>query len=132
MENFIDDKEKIVLFSGRLNPPTPAHVCTIIRLAKRFKAVKVVMLNYKEREFPIDYCFQPLREIFDEMDHDVEFITNTIHFGNITRQELDEFKCDIYAAGNLKVLRHVESLGFPVVYIERSFEYHASDYKRPE
>ena len=132
MENYIKDSDKVVIFSGRFDPPSPAHVCTIIRLAKRYKAVKVIMFNYKERDFPIDYCLQVFHEIFDSMSFDVEFIANTTHFAKITREELDAYKGDIYAAGNLTVLRHIENLGFPVIYVERAFEYYASDYKRPE
>ena len=90
------------------------------------------MLNYKERDFPIDYCLQVFHEIFDSMSYDVEFIANTTHFAKITHEELDAYKGDIYAAGNLTVLRHIENLGFPVTYVERAFEYYASDYKRPE
>jgi len=125
-------KKKMVLFSGRFDPVHPSHICTIIRLAKKFGAVKVVMLNYKERRFPVDYCLQVFQEIFEEIKLDVRFDVNTIHFGQITRQELIDFDCDIYAAGNHNVLRHIENLGFPAVYVERAYEYYASDIKLPE
>ena len=115
-----------------MDPPHPAHFCNLIRIAKKYDSLKVVLLDSPKRDFPIDYCLQVLQEIFTEIPLKIEFIVNTTHFAEISREELDSYGCDVYVGGNLKVLRRIESLGFPIKFIERAYDYTASDYKRPE
>ena len=121
-----------VLTSGRFDPPHPSHFCNFIRIAKKYGDLKVVILNYKERKFPIDYCLQVFDEIFSETNLNIEFVVNTIHFAQITPEELKEFGCELYTGGNLKVLRHIELLGFPIEFIARAFDYTASKYDPPD
>jgi phosphopantetheine adenylyltransferase len=119
-----------VLFSGRFDPPTPSHIVQILRLLKRYQKVLVVMLDYPKRRFPLRYCLDLFNETFE--NRPVEIITNTKHFGKISAEEITKYSFDVYAAGNLQVLRHIESLGFPVIYIERAFAYTASDIPLPK
>lgn len=119
------------LTSGRFNPPHDGHMTMLKRLTKKFDMVRVVILDYPERDFPICYCKQVFEEIFED-NKKIEFLVNNTHFGRITIKEIESYGCDIYLGGNLKVLRHIEKLGFPCEYVERAFEYSASHYKRPD
>ena len=117
-----------VLFSGRFDPPHPGHIAQIIRLAKQYRHVVVVMLDYPERDYPIDYCLKVFQECLQ--DWPVEIITNKTHFAKITKEDWESYLCNVYAGGNLQVLRHIEKLGISVTYIERAFNYSASKYER--
>jgi len=125
---------EIVLFSGRFNPPHPGHFASIIRLSKIFKTVKVVILDYPNRKWPIKYCLNVFQEIFAPMEKvNPRFIVNVVHFGVIKEGQLEQFKpFHVYAAGNLSVLRNFERLGVPVFYLERAFLYSASEIKLPK
>lgn len=129
-----DTKDKIVLFSGRFNPNHLSHVCSIIRLAKTFKKVIVVILDYDEREWPVVYTKQRFVEIFSEMPSlEVDIRVNNKHFGQITKVELEVFQpFDYYAAGNLKVLRHMERIGVPCIFVERAYLDQARDLTIPD
>ena len=107
-----------------MDPPHPGHICTILRLLKQFDKCLVVVLDYPERRFPLSYTLPILKEIVENKP--VEVITNTKHFGKISAEELSKFSFDVYAAGNLQVLRHIESLGFNTIYVERAYAYSAS------
>ena len=119
------------LTSGRFNPPHDGHMAMLKRLLKKYDSVKVVILDYQKRDFPICYCRKVFEEIFED-DNRIEFLVNTTHFGEITLEEIKSFDCEIYVGGNLSVLRHIEILGFPCDYVERAFEYSARFYKRPD
>lgn len=120
----------IALFSGRFDPPHPGHIIQVLRLLKKYNKVILVILDSKERFFPISYCVPIFKEIF--LDKNVEVESNLTHFGEITKEELGMFNFDVYVSGNLKVLRHIETLGRDVEYIERAYDYAASKYSREE
>ena len=88
------------------------------------------MLDYEERKYPVCYCVDIFEEIFE--DFPVEIIVNNIHFGEITKEQLEKFNFDVYSAGNLLVLRHIEKLGFDVIYCDRAYLYEASKIPLPE
>ena len=117
-----------VLFSGRFDPPHPGHIAQIIRLEKQYGRVKIVLLDYPERDYPVEYCVTIFNELLSK--YNVEIVVNKTHFAQITLEELNQYNCDLYAAGNLKVLRHIEKLGFPVVYCERSYNYSSRNIER--
>ena len=120
-----------VLFSGRFDPPHPGHVVTILRLHAKYGHVVVPILDYADRRWPASYCKQVLDECFDHLKGDVEVRINATHFAEITCDELDAYECDLYAAGNVKVIKHVESLGMKCVYVDRAFDYEAHSYPGP-
>jgi len=122
--------KKTVVFSGRFDPVHPGHIVQVKRLLQKFTQVKVVILDYEERRFPLNYVENIFNEIFD--DDFVQIISNKTHFGEITLEEFKMFNANSYAGGNLKVLRHMEKLGVKVVYCERALEYSARDYPNPE
>lgn len=119
-----------VLFSGRFDPPHPGHILQILKLAKKWKKVKVVVLDYPERRFPIVYVMSVFQEIIDS--ESVEFFRNNIHFGEITEEEFKKFECDLYVGGNLTVLRHIEKMGIPCEYLPRALEFSSRHYPDPE
>ena len=121
-----------VLTSGRWDPPHPSHFCNLIKIAEKYGPLTVVLLDYPKRRFPICYCLNVFNKVLNRTSLDIKFIVNKVHFGKVTIEELNSYGCGIYVGGNLKVLRHIETLGFPVEYIERSFEYTASEIPFPD
>lgn len=130
MGQFKNVEDTVALLSGRFDVVHPGHIVTILRLLKKFSRVLVVMLDYPERRYPVCYCVDILQEIFE--GRPVEILVNNVHFGEITEDQLKDFNFDVYAAGNLKVLRHIEKLGFDVIYTERSYLYDAHLIPMPE
>lgn len=116
-----------VLFSGRFDPPHPGHFKTIGDLGGKFDMVIVVVLDYKEQLYPVVYRQTVLSDILDMMKGNYMIIPNTAHFGEITKDELALFEFDVYAGGNLDVLRHIEGLGYDVQYTPRAYDYAAAD-----
>ena len=102
---------------------------SVMRLLTDYKAVKVVVLDYKDRRFPLTYVKFVFNEILNTVKCPVEVVSNKTHFAKITKKELESFGCDLYAAGNMEVLKHIEQLGFPCIYVERAFDYAASKYQ---
>lgn len=126
-------KKKIILFSGRFNPPHLGHFSTITDLAEKYGKVKVIILDYPKRKFPITYCVRVLKDELSKTKLDIEIIANKIHFEKIKKEEIEQFKpFDLFVSVNLKVLRHVESLGIPCEYVDFSYQYKASLYSFPE
>jgi len=134
VENFVkSDKDKIVLFSGRFDPPHIGHLCTIIKLAQKYGVVKVPILDHPERRFPVIYCKKMIEDVLNKTKLDVKFSVNNIHFGRITKEEIDKYKpFDLYISGNLAVLRHVETIGIPCEYVDTAYQFKASSYPAPE
>ena len=94
----------------------------------------MVILDYPDRKWPIAYTLQRFEEIFNNMSNlNVEFIVNQTHFGKITKEEIEQFRpFDYYSAGNIPVLRHVESLGIPCYYSDRAYWDQARNMVIPE
>jgi len=118
-----------ILFSGRFDPPGASHIATITRLHHEFKRVIVVVLHNKNRRWPADFAVQIFKEVFYWCKN-VEIIKNTTHFAEIEKKELDSYGADYYAAGNIRVLKHIAQL-MPVVYVDRAYGLSSSRYKDP-
>ncbi len=87
----------VALTSGRFDPPHPGHIMNIIELAKRYDEVRVVILDYLGRRYPVCYCIDIFKKIFAETNLKVEFFVNSTHFANVTKTEIDEYSCDLYS-----------------------------------
>ena len=111
---------KTLLFSGRFDRPHLGHIQTITRLGKEYSKVLIVVLDYPEQYWPVQYRAQILKDQLDRSKGNYEVITNTIHFGKISKHELSQFAFDVYGSGNLKVLKHIETLGYQTIFVERS------------
>lgn len=114
-----------VLYSGRFDPPTPSHIVQILRLYRKYGHVKVVMLGVGRR-YPVTYCKQIFNEIFKNYKR-IEIMVNITHFGKITKKAVEGYGCNLYVAGNMDVLNHMEKIGVDCEYIERAYDYAASD-----
>lgn len=123
----MDKNKQVALISGRYDPGHIGHIVTIHRLAKEFKKIIVVILDYKEREYPAQYTKQIFGEILSYSTGNYEIHINNTHFGKITQEELDEWRFDVYAAGNMEVLKHIESMGYDVKWMDRSYHYEATN-----
>ena len=123
----MDTSKKVALISGRYDPTHIGHLITIHRLSKEFKKVIVVILDYKEREYPAQYAKQIFNEIFSYSKGNYEIYINNDHFGKITKEKLDKWKFDVYIAGNMAVLKHIESMGYEVKWMDRAYHYEATN-----
>lgn len=116
------------LFSGRFDRVSTGHIITLKRLATRYDMVKIVVLSYPEQEYCVNYRAQILREVTSGLKGMFKVYINNVHFGKITKKELDEFQpWDVYTSGNHDVLKHIEALGYRVEYVERAYDYAATD-----
>lgn len=104
------DKDKTILFSGRFDKPHCGHVRTIQLLGQRYKKVLVVVLDYPEQTYPACYRKQVLEDILNNSKGNYEVVINDKHFGKITVDDLLRFEFDVYGAGNMQVLEHLERL----------------------
>jgi len=119
-----------VAFSGRFDPPHNSHFITAMRLSKKYDEVLIVILDYKGRKFSAQYAEQVFNEMIElsKAWDRVKVIINTVHFGELTRQQWDELNCTHYASGNSKVLSHIAELGVKVYYTDRAYDYAAHNY----
>ena len=127
----------VVLFSGRFDPPHPGHIATIVKLAKMFDEVIVPVLDHEGQSMTVEERVKILEACLPE---DVTVWSNKQHFGRITKEELDTEVCqhgnwgghlknafDIYSSGNEQCCEHMKSLGYPVLYMPRSFHYSGTE-----
>lgn len=114
------------LFSGRFDPVHPGHIAQVLRIIAKYDSVKIIILDYPNRRFPVGYIWDVFRECLPYKN--VEITTNFTHFGELTKEEWDRYNCDIWVGGNLKVQRHLETLSIPCSYLPRAFDYEASKY----
>jgi len=121
------DEELTVLFSGRFDPPHCGHISNILSLGMRYRRVLVVVLNHPEQDFPITYRIEVLKDILSKSKGEYEVSENYIHFSDITIEEFQKYGADVYAAGNMAVIKHMESLGVPCVWVNRAYEYEATN-----
>jgi len=111
--------DKTVLFSGRFDDVHKSHIASIQRLGQKYKKVVVVMLDHREQYYPVTYRMQALVEILGNSKGNYEVVVNKVHFGEITKEELDAFG-----------VKHIESLGMECIYVERAYEDHATDARK--
>lgn len=115
---------KKILFSGRFDPPHCGHVATIKWLSENWE-VLVVVLKSTDRKYPMAYCVDVLRTT---LPREVSVEQYPVHFGLINKDDLLRFGCDVYASGNLSVLRHIEGLGvMDTLYVPRAFDYSSTE-----
>lgn len=124
MENWLN---ATCLFSGRFDRPHPGHILTILQLGFIFRKVLVVVLDYPEQKYPVQYRVQLLQSILEYAMGEYEVVSNESHFARIVEEDLSKFKFDVYASGNIECLKHIEELGRKVTYVNRSFDYSASE-----
>ena len=135
----MENRDKVCLISGRFDRPHCGHLKTLTDLARRYKRVLVVVLDHPDQMYPVCYRTQILREILDNCTGEYEVVVNQYHFGQISIDELLKFDFDVYAAGNLEVLAHIEKIRdtcprsargaekhFDIIWTDRPYEYTSS------
>ena len=132
------ESDEVCLISGRFDRPHCGHIATIRSLGKRFKKVTVVVLDHSEQMYPLAIRLEMLHRCLDEIPtEDYEIIVNQFHFGTISIDELLKFEFDVYAAGNMEVLKHIEAVystslsatkkrNIRTIWVDRPFEQDAS------
>jgi cytidyltransferase-like protein len=116
----------IALFSGRFDRPHPGHIIQLKRLGEEFDRVIVPVLDYPEQKYPVQYRVQILEDAMNDKTK-YSIFANKDHFGRISMNEIENYFFDIYVSGNVKCLKHIESLGFKVRYVDRAYDYSASE-----
>lgn len=117
-----------VLFSGRFDRPHIGHIATLGRLGAHCDKVIVVVLDYPGQFYAPQYRRQMLDNILSMMQGEYEVVCYPIHFGEISAAVMRrEWSFDVYGTGNHQVLMHMAEIGVPTVYVERSYDYSATD-----
>lgn len=117
----------ICLTSGRFDPPHVGHVISLQLLGQRYEKVVVVILDHADQYYPVAYRLRVLEDVLTGSIGAYDVLVNKTHFGEIDKKSLLEYNADVYVCGNLSVLKHIEGLGMPVEYQDRSYQYHATD-----
>ncbi len=118
--------QQTVLFSGRFDRVHPGHVATIQRLGAIFAKVIVVVLDYPEQCYPVEYRQMILWTILGNSIGDYEVVVNDENYERITAAGAMKIPFDVYASGNEKCIAHMKELGFKTMFVDRSWDYEAS------
>ena len=116
-----------VLWSARVDPPHCGHIKTLLDLGTRFKKVVVVILDHPEQRFPAQYRAQILKDILCHFGNQYDVRVNSDHFAEIDKAKLVQYEPFTYASGNMECLKHMEELGYPIIYVDRAYDYEASE-----
>jgi nicotinamide mononucleotide adenylyltransferase len=123
-----EERDLIVLFSGKFDPVHDGHFDTITDLGQRVKLVKVIVLKYEEQTWPLAERLHKLRKMLGKAKGNYIVTWHPTHFGRIQARELTNFQpFDAWAGGNIDVMTHLEGLGVRCMYIQRSFDITAGD-----
>ena len=125
----------IALFPGRYDRPHIAHIITIQRLTKVYDKVVVVVFGYEEEKYSLSYRYQMLKECLDGCKGNVGVLFNKNDWREsrkkLTSEDIKRFMknytFDVYCTGNHKYLKTAEDAGYKVHYVERAYDYSATD-----
>lgn len=120
-------RDKKCCFSGRFDRPHIGHLIQIMRLGQMFKSVIVPVLAYPEQKFSVQYRVQILKDALSMARGGYSVFANREHFARITKEEISMYNFDVYVSQNIECLKHVESLGYKVMYVDRAYDYSASE-----
>jgi nicotinamide mononucleotide adenylyltransferase len=119
-------------FSGRFDRPHLGHLIQMMRLGQRFKKVIIPILDYPEQKYSPSYRKQVIDAGLKYATGTYETIISTAHFAHAPEHRIKEFKFDVYISQNTDCLKHIEEMGYRVEYVDRAFDYSASDeFRRP-
>lgn len=117
----------VCCFSGRFDNVHPGHIIQIHRLGQKYKKVIVPVLDYPKQHYPMEYRLDVLRAATEFALGTYDIFPNKIHFAEASREYLESLHFDIYVSQNITCLKHVADMGFKVKYVDRCFDYSASD-----
>jgi len=118
-------------FSGRFDNVHPGHIIQIMRLGQQYSRVIVPVLDYPEQHYPVNYRIQILTAALEYAIGSYDVFPDKIHFAHASREYLESLHFDFYVSGNIACLKHVSDLGFKIKYIDRAFDYSASEEFKP-
>lgn len=114
-----------VCFSGRFDQPHVGHIIQIMRLGQQFNRVIIPVLDYEGQRYPVQYRVDVLREALLMAKGNYDVFSNKDHFAKIKKENCP--KMDFYASGNMSCLLHMEQLGYKVIYVDRAYDYGATE-----
>lgn len=117
----------VCCFSGRFDNVHPGHIIQIMRLGQKYKKVIVPVLDYPEQHYPIEYRVDILKAALEFALGTYEVFSNKVHFAEAELRYLEALRFDVYVSQNIKCLKHVADLGFKIKYVDRAFDYSASE-----
>ncbi|MCP3684792.1 MAG: adenylyltransferase/cytidyltransferase family protein, partial [bacterium] len=82
-------KNKTILFSGRFDDVHIGHIMTLQRLARQYDKVIVVILDYPKQFYPIQDRLRTMQTALEGCKGNYEVVVNNVHFGNITREDVE-------------------------------------------
>ena len=134
---------KIAIFSGRFDPPHLGHIITLHKILTCYSKVIVPILDYEGRCLSANDALEAFFEYKlitfpSYMYNKVYFLTNKIHFGKITKDEIrdicrlagedDDLSKFVYVGGNEEVNEHIKKLKcIEVDYFPRYTNINATD-----
>lgn len=121
-------KGKVILFSGRFDPPHLGHFITIANLTERYQCVIVVVLDQPGADYSTAYRLRFLGDALSILGARVRLCAWPHHFARVSKKALRDFPYawDVYGSGNDECLKHMAKLGYPTEYVPRSGEYAAT------
>lgn len=114
-----------VCFSGRFDQPHVGHIIQIMRLGQKFDRVVIPVLDYEGQKYPVAYRVDVLQEALSMAKGNYFVFANNDHFAKI-----EKHRCpcmDVYASGNMECLKHMEKLGYNILYVDRAYDYGATE-----
>jgi len=123
----IEHNSLVCCFSGRFDRPHIGHIIQIMRLGQRFKKVVVPVLDYGTQKYAVAYRVQILRSALEFAIGEYDIFASTTHFGKAPEHCIRQIPFDVYVSQNTACLKHIEGMGFRVEYVDRAFDYSASE-----
>ena len=125
----------IILFPGRFDRPHIGHFITIQRLTKKYDKVIVVILGFEGERYSLHYRYQVMKECIDACYGNVEVVINDKDWRSVLtgvtiedcRKLISRYNFDVYGTGNHKFLKVMEEAGCKVHFVERAYDYNATD-----
>jgi len=125
----------IALFPGRYDRLHIGHIITMQRLAKVYGKVVVVVFGYDGEKYSLSYRYQLLKECLGECRGNFEVKFNESDWREsrkvLTPEDvklfMKNYTFDVYCTGNHKYLKTAEDAGYKVHYVERAYDYSATD-----
>jgi hypothetical protein len=91
-----------------------------------FSKVIVVILDYPEQRYPVEYRRNVLATILGFSRGNYEVLVNDENYERISARAAGEHCFDVYASGNPKCIARMKSLGYRTLFVDRSWDYEAS------
>jgi cytidyltransferase-like protein len=125
-----------ICITGRFDRPHIGHIITLQKLAEVYDTVIVIVLGYENEKYSVRYRYQILCDCLKRSKGNFIIYINREDWSDLITADitaayckrlLSRYEFDVYGTGNLKFLKAVEMAGIKAVYVERSYDYAATD-----